>query len=119
MEVRPGWLTWKTSGWCKEVGHLQAHAWKLSGASEVARMAQCYYGKLGSCSYLHRGWAGTGSLARKEVGQAGNHWTGSFEGACGPRFSVGGGIPLFSLFIEVLLLLLTHLCSRGHMAPGS
>ena len=22
------------------------------------------------------------------VGQAGNHWTGSFEGACGPRFLV-------------------------------
>ena len=41
------------------------------------------------------------------------------RGACGPRFSVGGGIPLFSLFIEVLLLLLIHLRSRGHVAPGS
>jgi len=33
---RPGWLTWKTSGWRKEVGRLQVHAWKSLGTSEVA-----------------------------------------------------------------------------------
>ena len=43
--------TRKSPDWCSEVGRLQAHARKLSGASEVARLAQGYYRKLGGgCS---------------------------------------------------------------------
>jgi len=33
---RSGWLAQKTTGWRKEVGRLQVHAWKSLGASEVA-----------------------------------------------------------------------------------
>jgi len=71
---RSGWLTRKMSGWHKEVGRLQVHARKSLGASEVAM------------SVWARGFFGFG--LDFGVGQAGNHWTGSFEGACGPRFLV-------------------------------